>query len=235
MVERCAANELSHFALPALRWCATFLEGRGDRDGLARCHRLVASAATPNTSPKVLSTLAYVGGEIALAEGDALQAAVQFSRSVELLQGITSPFEQALTQLRCGGALALAGDRREAIDTVTTAYRTARNLGAKPMARRCVAELADMGERGDRRLGRLAARALEAGELTRREREVLRLVATGQTNREIAKDLFVSTRTVDMHLRNVLRKLGCSSRTAAVRRAVEIGVLERAGQPSPSA
>ncbi|HEV2089361.1 MAG TPA: LuxR C-terminal-related transcriptional regulator, partial [Cryptosporangiaceae bacterium] len=78
----------------------------------------------------------------------------------------------------------------------------------------------------DQRLGRLAARALDPAGLTRREREVLGLLVTGRTNRQIAQDLFVSTRTVDMHVRNVLAKLGCSSRVAAARRASELGLIE---------
>ncbi len=47
----------------------------------------------------------------------------------------------------------------------------------------------------------------------------------GRTNRDIAAALFVSTRTVDMHVRNLLAKLGCSSRATAVRRAAELGIV----------
>ncbi len=231
MVERCLAKELSHFALPALRWAATFLAVRGEREGLARCHRLLAIAATQNSSAKVLSALAHAGGETALLESERAQAAAQFHRSVELLQGVTSPFEQALTQLRWGSALAGAGERKEAVATITSAYRTARQLGAKPLARDCATELAEMGEQVDRRLGRLAARALEPAGLTRREQEVLRLVATGHTNSQIARALFVSPRTVDMHVRNVLSKLGCTTRVAAARRAAELGLVEIPGAP----
>jgi DNA-binding NarL/FixJ family response regulator len=56
---------------------------------------------------------------------------------------------------------------------------------------------------------------------------VLRLVSVGRTNREIAQALFLSPRTVDMHVRNVLTKLGCRSRTEATRTAGELGLLER--------
>ena len=61
--------------------------------------------------------------------------------------------------------------------------------------------------------------------MTRRELEIVRLVATGKTNRDIARQLFVSTRTVDMHVRNVFRKLDSRSRTEATRKAAELGLL----------
>jgi len=54
---------------------------------------------------------------------------------------------------------------------------------------------------------------------------VMRLMAVGHTNREIASRLFLSPRTVDMHVRNILRKLSCRSRVEAAHRAGELGLL----------
>ena len=61
--------------------------------------------------------------------------------------------------------------------------------------------------------------------LAPREEEVLRLVAWGQTNREIARNLFISTSTVKKHVRRIMDKLGVSDRTQAAVRAVELGLL----------
>jgi DNA-binding NarL/FixJ family response regulator len=54
---------------------------------------------------------------------------------------------------------------------------------------------------------------------------VMRRIASGATNREIAVELVLSTRTVDMHVRNILAKLGCRSRTEAVAKAGDLGLL----------
>ena len=70
---------------------------------------------------------------------------------------------------------------------------------------------------------------IPAVRLTRRETEVVRMVAVGRTNREIARELFLSPRTIDMHVQNILLKLGCRSRADAARRATELGLL---GDPS---
>ena len=75
------------------------------------------------------------------------------------------------------------------------------------------------------RLGARAAAHADGPGLTRRELEVVRLVAVGRTNREIATELFLSPRTVDMHVRNVLRKLDCRSRVEAAHRAGELNLL----------
>ena len=61
--------------------------------------------------------------------------------------------------------------------------------------------------------------------LTRRELEVVRLIAVGRTNRDVAQELFLSPRTVDMHVRHILRKLDCHSCVEAAHRAHELGLL----------
>jgi DNA-binding CsgD family transcriptional regulator len=75
------------------------------------------------------------------------------------------------------------------------------------------------------RLSRRARAQVERGGLTRREMEVLRLVANGHTDREIAHTLVLSPRTIEMHVANSLGKLGCRSRAHAVRRAAELNLL----------
>ena len=165
-------------------------------------------------------------GEVALVEGEPASASEQFGQALERLAEIEAPFERALTQARAGTALIAAGERDLGVERLTGAYRTFRKLGARPFANRTAADLEAAGEQVDKRLGRQAARELEHGGLTRRELEILRLVAVGRTNREIANQLFLSRRTVDMHVRNMLAKLGCRSRTEATTRAHELGLLE---------
>ena len=111
-----------------------------------------------------------------------------------------------MTKLRAGPAFAAAGERDVGVDCLVEAYRIFRKLGARPFVARTSAALEELGEKIDRRLGRRAAGELERGGLTRRELEVLRLVAVGRTNAEIAHELVLSPRTVEMHVRNTLAK-----------------------------
>jgi DNA-binding NarL/FixJ family response regulator len=79
--------------------------------------------------------------------------------------------------------------------------------------------------------GSAGGRSIPVGELTPRELEVLRLVATGKTNAEIAQELFVSVGTVKVHVERIIDKLGVSDRTQAAVRAVELGYLHPGTSP----
>ena len=136
------------------------------------------------------------------------------------------PLERAVTSWRLGAARRTAGDDRGAARDLAAAYRLARNLGARPLAARIQSDLEDLGESVEEG-GHPdeAARAARAG-LTRRQVEITRLVAEGLTNKEIARRLFVSRRTVDMHVGNVLERLDCRTRTEAARKAADLGLLD---------
>jgi ATP/maltotriose-dependent transcriptional regulator MalT len=93
------------------------------------------------------------------------------------LAELLSRIAGALGTAEAVSGLAAAGERRVAIERLTAAYRAARRLGARPLATTAAEELARLGERIERRLGRRAAGELERGGLSRRELEVLRLVS----------------------------------------------------------
>ncbi len=213
-----------HAAAP-LRWAASFATRRNDAELVRACARAAADVSSAFASADALGALAHTLGEVALAEADAARGADHFEQALELFRSVDAPFERAHIQARAGVALAAAGEREAGIELLIDAYRTFRKLGARPFWLQVAADLEALGEQVDRRLGRLAARELDNGGLTRRELEVLRFVAVGRTNREIARDLFLSPRTVEMHVRNVLSKLDCRSRTEATSKAHELGLL----------
>jgi DNA-binding NarL/FixJ family response regulator len=228
LVERCWAKEERHYSVPALRWATTFFARRGERSQAAACVELLSSMATTGGTSETLAALAHALGEIALLDNDGERACGHFERALDALSGLTVPHDRAEIQVRAAVALVAAGNRDRAIEHLVSAYRAARKLKARPLVTRTVQELASLGEKVDR-LGGRAVADLERGGLSRRELEVIRFLELGRTNREIGRELFLSARTIDMHVRNILAKLGCRSRLEAVRKAEQLGLLEPTG------
>jgi DNA-binding NarL/FixJ family response regulator len=130
-------------------------------------------------------------------------------------------YRQAYAMLRRAEALLASGAAHGSVEPdLRAALATAERLGARPLAT-AVRELAE------RARVRLTATAVAAGPdpFTPRERSVLALVASGRTNRQIGAELFISEKTVSVHLSRVMAKLGASSRTEAVTVAYERGLL----------
>ena len=222
---RWAETEERHYAIPDLRWSATFFAEQGRPADVAACAHGLARIAAETGNPEALAALSHALGEAALLDGDGAQAANHFTRALEVLRTVDVPFERAQIQLRAGVALAAIGEREAAVERLTEAYRTATRLEARPLAEEALRQLVALGEHVERRLGRRAAGKQERAGLTRRELEVVRLVALGRTNREVGQELFLSARTVEMHVGNVLAKLDCRTRTEATHKADQLGLL----------
>jgi len=225
VLDRWRRSEDHHYAVWALRCAACFFARHDDLPRARACAEALSSIAAAAGHGDALAALAHALGETALAEGDAGAAAAQLERALELHGALEIPFERAHIGLRAGVALAAAGRREDAIERLREAHRTARRLGARPVAARAAAEISLLAAPLEETLGRRAAAEHRAAGLSRRELEVMRLVAAGRTNREIARELFLSSRTVDMHVRNILAKLRCRSRTEATTRAGDLGLL----------
>jgi DNA-binding CsgD family transcriptional regulator len=128
-------------------------------------------------------------------------------------------YEVARSQLRLAEALLGAGERDEASALLVEARATAVRLGASPLQ----AEVEAMARRG--RVDLPGVRRESVAALTPREVEVLRLVASGLTNRQVGAQLFMSEKTASVHVSRILAKLGVSGRTEAAARAARLGLL----------
>jgi DNA-binding CsgD family transcriptional regulator len=225
MLQRWRHSEERHYSVPPLRWAAGLFAECGDATGAHACAAALAQIAADSGQAEAASALAHALGEIASLQGEREQAAGHYARAIELLDGVTAPFELMETQRRAAVALIGTDRRDEAVEHLLGAYRIARRLKSRLYTQRLATSLAELGEQADRRLSRRQVEQLGHEGLTRRELDIVRLVAIGWTNREIARELFVSVRTVDMHVRNTLRKLNCRSRADAARRASELGLV----------
>ena len=159
--------------------------------------------------------LRHLVGDPEVAAGDLVTA---WRAAVAAFEDFGHVFETARSQARLVPALRAAGATEEAEAVLAGALATARSLGAQPLLR----ELR----------GLAGARAAGGGtpSLTDREREVLALVAQGRSNREIGQVLFISTKTVSVHVSNVLAKLQATGRTEAVAIAQRQGLLGSTGR-----
>jgi len=141
--------------------------------------------------------VAHARGAVHLAEGDAQAALVALRRAVETWHALEAPYEIARTRVLVGEACRLLGDAEAAALEQDAAKSIFERLGARP-------DLARMG-----------TPARDSHGLSRRELEVLRLVAAGNSNREIAAALVISEHTVARHVHNIFAKVGVSSRAGA--------------------
>jgi len=143
------------------------------------------------------------------------EATHHINKSLSLADVCEAPYERVLTLLAQADLRAATEDTEAARTALDEAKSICKRLDAKPALARADALAARLPAPSSARHPNYPAG------LTAREVEVLRLVATGLSNAEIAARLFLSERTVEQHLRSVYNKLGSSSRTAATRFAVE--------------
>jgi DNA-binding CsgD family transcriptional regulator/tetratricopeptide (TPR) repeat protein len=144
---------------------------------------------------------AQARGAVELAGGDAGAALVSLRQAWQAWHELEAPYESARTRVLLGRACQALGDEDGFALELDAARRTFEELGAAP-------DVASVDS--------LTGGAVPSTHgLTARELEVLRLVATGKSNREIASALVISEHTVARHVQNILTKLGVASRTAA--------------------
>jgi ATP/maltotriose-dependent transcriptional regulator MalT len=181
---------------------------RSDLDGASEATDRLGELATAIASPVLAATADDARGTLLLARGDAAESLALLRHARDAWRELKLPYEAARSRASFGLALRAVGREEDAIIELRAARGAFERLGAGPDAARVAASIDGVSS------------ALPAG-LTPREVEVLRLVAAGRSNRQIAGELVISEHTVARHLQNMFTKLDVSSRAAATAFAFE--------------
>ncbi|MGW0969828.1 helix-turn-helix transcriptional regulator [Streptomyces sp. NPDC002516] len=185
---------------------------------MARIRAAARNLATG--APVWLAHAEWLRAELRRADGAG--GPEQWSAVVEAVEPLERPYDLARVRLRLAEALLLAGadddGRARAAELLRLAGAAAGHLGARPLAE----AVALLAQRARLTLDHAPARSRTAPAdpaaafgLTSRERDVLRLVAAGRSNRQIAGELFISPKTASVHVSNILAKLDVSGRGEA--------------------
>jgi DNA-binding CsgD family transcriptional regulator len=174
----------------------------GDLDEARRARDELRELARAFDTDVLRAVVAQADGAIAIAEGQSGAAIDPLRCAFRLWEALDAPYDSARVRVLIGHACRALGDEDAARFELEAAHAVFERLGAQP-------ELARLDLPG------LLARPPVGPRLTARELHVLRLVSTGRTNKEIARELSLSERTIDRHVTNILTKLDVRSRTAA--------------------
>jgi DNA-binding CsgD family transcriptional regulator len=198
-------------------------------DMIAKWPRKPFMTPRPDVADHAMA-MALFNAEVARCRGEAGQAEL-WREAVDKSEAAGWPWEATVSRLRCAEAMVAAGSPGSAVsDLLRHAHRTAAELGARPLQENIesLARLVRVPLRQPTPIVDTTTKgpAALAG-LTVRELEVLAFLVAGRSNNEIAKDLFISRKTASVHVSNILRKTGTSSR-------VEVAALaERLTSISP--
>jgi DNA-binding CsgD family transcriptional regulator/tetratricopeptide (TPR) repeat protein len=186
----------------------------GDAEG-AREHaeRALVRATEPRQTLALVAAQRLLGA-LATEAGRYAEAQTFLEHALRIGDSIAAPFERALTLLALAELQAATGEHDTAMVTLGVVRSLCTPLGAQPTLARADALAARLTATPD------TPPVYPAG-LSVREVEVLRLLALGRTNREIGETLFLSERTIDAHVRNILTKTNMDNRAAAARWAAE--------------
>ncbi len=178
------------------------LLGAADLPGAATaCRELVAIAADQG-SPALEATAKQATGAMLLPQGDALAALEALRQASRAWRYLAQTHEEGRARVLIARCCRMLGDDDAAALEVSAARRIFTQLGARPDLAHAESIFA-------------RASVVSTYGLTNRELDVLRLLATGLTNRAIADELVVAVRTVDTHVSSVFSKLGVANRSAA--------------------
>jgi len=209
-----------HDTVPGLTYAVTFFAERNQLNRASIFIDALAHIASTNNNEENLASFEYALGEYALADKNYKEAVKRFEQSIKHLNNLETPSDLVLAKYKNGLAYLYLGKKEKAIENLSLAYSITKKMGMRPMASKISQSLSTLGINPDSRKTDTADIRL-----TSRQMDILRLLPKGFSNKEISQQLFLSIRTVDMHVSNILSRLDCRSRTEAIKKAKDLNII----------
>ncbi len=224
-LNRWRSTQEMHDVVQPLMWASNFFSERGMQKELSINLEILGRISSTTGNKEAMAALEFVIAESSLQNENYDEAIKHFKQALIHHTDLSVPLAKLMIEFRLGIALLKKQETEEAYKYLNSSLRCAKNLGAKPLAAKIKRATENSGAYLTESRNPESSERINKAGLTTRQLKVLELICEGLINKEIAAKLFVSSRTVDMHVSNILQRLNCKTRTEAINKAKELGII----------
>ena len=225
MIDYWQSGQDKHDIMAGLFSAVSFFSDHGYEKEINQSIRIFSEIANETNNPEAIGGLAFAIGEASMKAGNFHDAIDQYEQALHYCDHLNLPLQAIQAEYKLGRAFILHKQKEKGVTHLQNALKKAKNMGIRPLAQNIINTLNLLEEtKSEPRSIDHESRQKKAG-LTRRQFEIIKALAEGLSNKEIAVKYSLSTRTVDMHVANILNRFNCRTRTEAVKIAMEQGLI----------
>jgi DNA-binding CsgD family transcriptional regulator len=204
-----------HDVLMSLMEAAMFFKEHNDISSLIKCTEIFSIISQETGNPEALGCMAFALGLHAALKNEPATALFHFGEARRKFIPLEIPYQLILVDYQMGKSHLANNEMNKGLEYLKNALPIAKRIGIAPMVSKIMLEV-NLSQKLSDPKNRL---------LSDRQQDVLVLLNKGLSNKEIASALSLSTRTVDMHIRNLFDRLGCHSRFEAIEKGRKLGIV----------
>lgn len=224
MMDNWSGSEDLHDSIAGFADAVSFFTMHEKVNELNKCVHALSEIANKTNNPEALGILSFsLGASLSLNEKYSM-ATDHFEKAVKILESVNIPLQTSIINYHLGLTYLHQNLILNAKDSFQSSYRDFKRLGIRHWCSLIEEKLQETAGKNKTKESATRSSPVESN-LTPRQLEILALLSKGLSNKEIAVKTHLSTRTIDMHLRNIYDRLNCRTRTEAARIAFEKGFI----------
>jgi DNA-binding CsgD family transcriptional regulator len=225
MIETWAGSDDLHDAIPGFCDAVSFFATHNYLTELNKCIHALSSIANETRNPEAFGILSFAIGASLELKKQSAQATEHFEKAIEYLEPVQIPLQMAIVKYHLGLSYLNLNQLENAHASFQSGYQAFKNLGIRYWCSLIDQQFQKTANK-DERVQKAVSPSHLSANLTERQLEILGHLTTGLSNKEIAAKTYLSTRTVDMHVRNIYDRLNCRTRAEATKIAIDSGLVK---------